>query len=102
MKYARNRDGCWIDVWTVPGDFPDLATLTKCLPGDPFVQVDDAVTHGDFVVGEAGFNPRPAVDDATPDAYDTPDVGQILQQLSQKIDALDSKVDALTPPDPPA
>lgn len=48
-KYARNVDGRWIDVWSVPENFPDYATLVKCLPGAPFVEVDGATENGDGV-----------------------------------------------------
>lgn len=51
MKYARKGDSgtTWIDVFNVPGDFPDLSTLNRCLPGFLFQQVDPTTLHGDFV-----------------------------------------------------
>lgn len=48
-KYARKSDGRWFDVWSVPENFPDYATLVKCLPGEPFVLVDAATENGDLV-----------------------------------------------------
>ena len=45
-KYARKIGPHWVDVYSVPGDYPDLATLDKCLPGGGFVAVDSGLIHG--------------------------------------------------------
>lgn len=67
MKYARKREGSWIDVFRVPEDFPDLATLNRCLPFGDFVLVPDALKSGDFTDGTAsGYTARPVNPGPTP------------------------------------
>ena len=97
-KYARKKDGCWIDVYTVPGDFPDLATLTRCLPGEPFSEVSDDVRHGDFVDGD-GFIPR-SVPEAVSAEPQRPAIDVVLERLSgleQALGSLEAKIDAIAP-----
>lgn len=45
-KYARKLGPHWVDVHAVPGSYPDLATLERCLPGGGFVAVDAGLIHG--------------------------------------------------------
>lgn len=45
-KYARKKDGHFIDVFDVPGQFPTLEKLNQCLPGGGFMPVHDGVEHG--------------------------------------------------------
>jgi len=61
MKYARNIEGRWIDVYTVPSNvFTDLADLERKLGVTGFTQVPDEVESGDIVVGENGYEkPKP-------------------------------------------
>ena len=54
-KYARNKDGSWIDVF----DADDASVLERRLGVTGFIQVDDAVKHGDIVVEPDGFISRP-------------------------------------------
>lgn len=46
MKYARLKNGFLIDVYSVPGDFPDIETLNRCLPGGGFIEVPSDAVHG--------------------------------------------------------
>lgn len=99
-KYARKKDGCWIDVYSVPGEFPDHETLTRCLPGESFTQVDDAVKHGDFVSGESDFEERASADAP---ACETPksDFAVLLEKvagLEEKLVTVEAKIDAISPP----
>lgn len=98
-KYARKKDGCWVDVFTAPGDFPDVETLGRCLPGDAFIAVDDSVRHGDFVDGEAGYISRPAFDEATPPREKT-NIEVLLEKvtgLEEKLVTVEAKIDAIAP-----
>lgn len=60
-NYARKDDtGHWVDVYSVPSNvFPDLAALKKALGASGFIAVDDAVVHGDIVVGSSGYQHQP-------------------------------------------
>jgi len=57
-KFARKRDGCWIDVFEVPKDFPDIDALNRCLPGGGFVVVDDDLQHGARDTSDGFENPQ--------------------------------------------
>jgi hypothetical protein len=61
MNYARNIEGRWIDVYSVPSNvFTDLADLERKLGVTGFTQVPDEVESGDIVVGENGYEkPKP-------------------------------------------
>lgn len=61
MKYARKVGGCWIDVYDVGQGTPfvDVSDLARKLGVTDFLQVDDAVKHGDFVSGDTGHISRP-------------------------------------------
>jgi hypothetical protein len=66
-KYARLRDGHLIDVYTAPGDFADLDTLERCLPGDPFIVVPSDAENGARDNGDGTYtNPTPPTPVATP------------------------------------
>ena len=60
MKYARkDNTGHWIDVYTVPGQFPDLATLEKMLGVTGFEVVPDGVEPGATDNGNGSYtNPQ--------------------------------------------
>lgn len=45
-KYARKNGLHWIDVYDVPGDFPDIEALNRSLPGGGFVVVDSGLQPG--------------------------------------------------------
>lgn len=77
VKYARKSGPHWIDVYTVPGDFPSLDDLNKSLPGGDFVEVDGGLLHGALHNdgdGSEGTYTNPASIIAEPekawDAYD--------------------------------
>ncbi len=97
MKYARNVDGCWIDVFEAPSAaFADLADLERKLGASEFVAVDDAVKHGDFVDGENGFEPRP--EPATPDVLQSdqstqPTKAELLAKVQELVDAVSALPD---------
>ena len=61
MNYARNIEGRWIDVYSIPSNvFTDLADLERKLGVTGFTQVPDEVESGDIVVGENGYEkPKP-------------------------------------------
>jgi hypothetical protein len=77
MKYARIRDGRYIDVYTAPGDFPDLETLKRCLPGGGFVTVPDDLQNSATDDGDGAYtNPAPADDTPKPNNAGNPYFGK--------------------------
>lgn len=79
--YARPIDGSWIDVYTLPlaynPQIDTLAKLEKALGVSGFVQVPDAVKHGDFVVNGNDYAPRPVPQ--------PPAVAPVYKSLSQPV-----------------
>ena len=60
-KYARVKNGYLIDVYNVPEQFADLATLNRCLPGGGFIVVPDSAVHSAKDNGNGTYtNPSPA------------------------------------------
>ncbi len=82
MKYARLVAGRYIDVWRVPEDFPDLATLQRCLPLGGFLVVDDAVQSSAIDNGDGTFtNPTPAIAIPASAVFQSADFGPFLSKL---------------------
>jgi hypothetical protein len=93
MKYARKVEGSWVDVFTIPCEhFTSLEDLERKLGVSGFVEVDDAVKHGDFVSGGSGYEPRPVAEAPVIEVepVPAPTKAELLAKVQELVDAVNA------------